>query len=306
MADEDFCTQNPDDETCLAIEDAVDEAVDEAVAEAIDEILDDGAAEEGGIFEKWAMMADARALAMYSPMNGQLAFLVLSGVMTARAFLNAFRYHANPSTAVAGTPDYWLKFKIGTSEMYKLSQNLCDYGLLALWGLAFLTQLSSTAGSSSGINAMVWGYGIGAGGLALSAIVSTLRFLTYDDAWSKKKTSTTSATDRTAAEAVVAALDTEVAADFAYGAIAGLVFAVAGDNWAGAQYDNLSEAEMHAYDDWVDETVAELNKEFADEEEEVDEAVEEEEDDADDDEEEDDGDDDEEEDDGDDEEEDDE
>ena len=58
-----------------------------------------------------------------------------------------------------------------------------NFGVLGIFGIAFITQLLATFGIMVGINMLVWGMVVPLGGLALEVAIGVLSFLAYNQFW---------------------------------------------------------------------------------------------------------------------------
>ena len=128
------------------------------------------------------MMMKVETLMRWSsidPFMGNLTYLLVAAGVATHAALMAFRYASRSghyATFLTGTGTNWF-------EIRDLIQN---YANLSLFGIAFVTQLLALFGIATGINAMVWIYGIMlAGGLA-NGVAEFMKFLAYDNCWDKQ------------------------------------------------------------------------------------------------------------------------
>ena len=173
-----ICEIFPDDESCKVPEpedpviddtpvddDVEDEGGDDMVDE---EVEDDGAdmeAEEGkegkgGLPEDmsgWDLTAKFLYLSEISHLHtfeAQLKFLQAAIMASGIAALNKFRYKSKST--------YFDNAKTGTNTNYnKLSDDIYQYGVLGVMGLAAVTQLASMLGIAVPVNMMVWEIGVG-------------------------------------------------------------------------------------------------------------------------------------------------
>lgn len=289
----DFCDDFPGQFDCPEKEDPIDDPVEEEEdlipdddpdnGDGGDDEEDNGDEEEPDMdegdeyadpkspYQKWLQMARLMTVHNYDPFKGQIAFLFLSLGMAARAGMNAFRYHGWGSNQVADVTknEWYSQWKyVSDTEWFKLSRQIGDYGSLAIWGVAFLFQLLSTAGIASGINAMVWIYVVGMGELLLSVVVDVIRFLAYDGAWTKVKVENATGdakSDQKVANRIIGEVERDVALDMAGAAMSTIVWLLHGDNWMWAQYENLAPEDQDAYMEMIDETLAAWEEEAAEE-----------------------------------------
>lgn len=112
---------------------------------------------------------------------------------------------------------------------------------------------------------MVWIYGVGIADFLLHVVIDVMRFIAYDDAWTKKKDTTTafSNNDKKVRDRVIKAIDNDVTMDFAALAVATIVWMLHGDNWLWAQLENLPEEEFQMHMDEVDAELAKWEEDAA-------------------------------------------
>lgn len=68
----------------------------------------------------------------------------------------------------------------GNTDYYKLVHMIENYGMLGLFGIAFITQLLATFGIMTDINLLVWMMVVPLGGLLLELTLVILSFLAYN------------------------------------------------------------------------------------------------------------------------------
>lgn len=68
----------------------------------------------------------------------------------------------------------------GNTDYYKLIHMIENFGVLGIFGIAFLTQLLATFGIMVDINLLVWMMVVPLGGLILELTVAVLSFLAYN------------------------------------------------------------------------------------------------------------------------------
>lgn len=122
---------------------------------------------------------------MMATWTGQVAYLVLASLMTARAGLNLWRYESG-TVAEAAFTAYENAAGSGSTNMWKLGWYINRRGDLSMFGLAWITQLLSTFGVLPGLNRIVWVWGVGAFG-ALAALTSGISYyIAYDKMYTAK------------------------------------------------------------------------------------------------------------------------
>ncbi len=199
------------------------------------------------------MMMKVETLMRWSsidPFMGNLTYLLVAAGVATHAALMAFRYASRSghyATFLTGTGTNW--FEIGD-----LIQN---YANLSLFGIAFVTQLLALFGIATGINAMVWMWGIMlAGGLA-NGVAGFMKFLAYDNCWDKAA----SCQSLVKQDMVMAtAMDTSVS----------LALFMQGENWMWGVWEGMTQEEqdtkveelMMEVEAWEEEMRAEMAAEM--------------------------------------------
>ena len=127
------------------------------------------------------MMMKVETLMRWSsidPFMGNLTYLLVAAGVATHAALMAFRYSSRSG--------HYKSFLTGTgTNWFEIGDLIQNYANLSLFGIAFVTQLLALFGIASGINALVWMWGIMlAGGLA-NGVAGFMKFLAYDNCWDK-------------------------------------------------------------------------------------------------------------------------
>lgn len=129
-----------------------------------------------------------------------------------------------------------------------------QYGTIAFWGIATLTQLLSDVGVMTDINMMVWMYGEIFACLAIVAATG-LRLFAY---WTAHGVVTTvGSPNASTAETLKGALEYEMLHTMALNGFAGSILNGQKDNWLQAQWNGLSserQAELQAAYDAANKT----------------------------------------------------
>ena len=104
-----------------------------------------------------------------NPMTGQIAFLTVALISFVVPALAQFRWRA-PATGTNTSfyNDWTTSTKLGSNNYWELSNMVYNYGMIAIWGVAVVTQLMSIFGVMPEINILVWSYVVGTGGLFIS------------------------------------------------------------------------------------------------------------------------------------------
>ena len=97
--------------------------------------------------------------------------------------------------------------KLDTTKFWSLANMTKGYGMLAIFGVAFVTQVLNTFGIASSINTMVWDYGVTGVGTLLAIVYGVFIFMAY----SKCRTGMMDAAKRTAALVAASQLEWEFA-----------------------------------------------------------------------------------------------
>lgn len=117
--------------------------------------------------------------------NAQLAFLLTSGLVAAQAGLELFRYKwaiecdgtdadgdAEDQVCYFST-DYTLRNAEYIDTMYWMQgDQIKTWGTFLIMGTAHVFQILSMLGMMTSLNLMVWGWGVGVGGMVVHALVA--------------------------------------------------------------------------------------------------------------------------------------
>lgn len=162
----------PVEEAPVAVEDGATDEVEE-VEEGAEEGAEEGeemdaepevkmeyGAAAATAVADWNRVFDMANFSMMSPMMSNVTFFGVAASWAAYSALEAFRYRS------AST--YYDSAKIlDTDEYYKLSDTVKFYGGLAVGGILAVTQLLAIFGIAVPLNATVWMYLGGFGGLLI-------------------------------------------------------------------------------------------------------------------------------------------
>lgn len=102
-----------------------------------------------------------------NPMTGQIAFLTVALISFVTPALVQFRWRA-PISSASMYDDWTISTNLGSTNYWELSNMIYNYGMIAIWGVAVITQLMSIFGVMPEINMLVWSYGVGIGGLFIT------------------------------------------------------------------------------------------------------------------------------------------
>ena len=183
-----------------------------------------------------------------NPLYGQIAFLTVALFNVAIPAMIQFRWRADPS-ATESWYALWTTSvaKSGLSTNYwELSNMVRNYGSIALWSVAFITQALSLAGLFADINVLVWTMGVMLFGLLLNITYSVLVLLGIMAAQKFNGTTTNDANEIIAAGNFVTGLANEFAMVVAGQAFSGAIMAMNKDSWWAAQKMNMGEKETDA------------------------------------------------------------
>ena len=101
---------------------------------------------------------------------------MVSAFITSYSAAELFRYKSD----YAG---YKLYDSVSSTNFWKYADLIFEWGWFTIGSLAFFTQLLSLFGLSSGINLMVWHFGVGMVGMLVVQLSSALKWWAYDSAW---------------------------------------------------------------------------------------------------------------------------
>ena len=107
-------------------------------------------------------------------MEAQITFFFTAVGLAAGSAMQLFRYRSASDYYDAGTEVF------GDTNYWELSNIIPHYFYLGMGSLAALTQLLSIFGIGSGINLLVWMFGLGAIGGIVMAVSSLLAGYGYD------------------------------------------------------------------------------------------------------------------------------
>ena len=83
---------------------------------------------------------------------------------------------------------------LGTSKTWERANLVYNYGSIAIWGIAFLTQILSFGGILVDINLLTWTLGVVLGGTFVTLIYELLQFYSIYMAYSKDQESSANGT----------------------------------------------------------------------------------------------------------------
>ena len=124
-----------------------------------------------------------------NPLYGQIAFLTVALFNTVIPVMIQFRWRAH--SAGASADSYykgWDDITALGTNYWMYANYVYNYGSMAVWGVALLTQLLSTAGLFADINTITWMYGVTIGGLFLTLSYEFLQLLGIQTAYSNDGT----------------------------------------------------------------------------------------------------------------------
>ena len=123
----------------------------------------------------------------YSALKNNLGYLLVTAMYVYYALMQVTRYRSASTFYDIG------KLGDNSTNYWKLSDQVRLYGILGIFGTAFVTQLLSTLGIAAGINLRVWIFVVGLAEAGVAMTVSILRMLGYNAAFTKYDDSTSSA-----------------------------------------------------------------------------------------------------------------
>jgi len=116
----------------------------------------------------------------------QLAYISIALVEVLAAYLIMLRYRTQDWSGVAAD-SYYKPYEthVGGTNWWSMANMLNRYGKLAIYGVAFTTQILAIVGIVPDINMMVWQYGVIMGVSTLDVLYIVLNGLAYDTATNK-------------------------------------------------------------------------------------------------------------------------
>ena len=126
----------------------------------------------------------------------QIDFFFVAVANLASMYMTHYRYRSSSTYYSAGD--------VLSTNNWKNANVYGNYFFMGMMGIAAITQFLAIFGIANGINLLVWMYGLnGLGGL-VSIATSIMLFMAYDDAYTVANDSSSSASDITNAESVMA------------------------------------------------------------------------------------------------------
>lgn len=152
------------------------------------------------VYEKYKWMD---SIVNKSPKMANLVFLIVASSYATYAGLQVFRYRTKSG--------YYDVGELGgkATNWWRLSDSARLYGMVGIFGIAFLTQLLASVGIFTSYNMMIWTNLVGTFGMLLGCIISFMRIIGYNAAWSKKEDSKATTAEKTASIAAIAAFDSD-------------------------------------------------------------------------------------------------
>ena len=254
-----ICEIFPDDESCQVAPEPEEPVVDDVEPEEPEEGNGDDEAEgdeegeetpEGDMEEKemkegahwtealtgmerWKTYYSFTKIAKHSDLQANLGMLMVPVIYVAYLGSQAFRYR----TATG----YYTVGELGASKtnFWELSDLVRFYGGLAIMGPLVLTQLLATLGIAVALNLKVWGL-MGLVSIAVGTVLSWIRLIGYNSAWSTADDTAKSTAERTAAAAAVAAFESDFFDDAVVDAYLGVMLAASAPGFMKASWYALS------------------------------------------------------------------
>jgi len=196
--------------------------------------------------------------AMANPMVAQFAYFSIAASMATWAGLDVFRYRSDPNSAISGNQYYAVGVFGSDQNWWELSSMIRGFGVLAIWGLAALTQLLAIFGIASSANFFVWMFIVGGGSLLLGLSVGALRFLAYEQGYAKSLETPAVANGAKLMEAV----KWDALMDLAAMGVSTLALYRMYDDWILAQWMGLSAEEQQVFLADLEDTVQEKNAQW--------------------------------------------
>jgi len=140
-----------------------------------------------------------------------------------------------------------------------LAAMMMNFGDLAIMGTAFLTQLMAFLGIATGINGLVWWYGVGMAMPAIHMVASIMYFLAKESGYSNKDSS--DATKKTHAKGEFGQADINWAQDLLTLTGIGVMMMHNYEGWMANQWIGMAPEDQDAAIVELEEAVAEIAKE---------------------------------------------
>ena len=116
-------------------------------------------------------------------LQGQVTYLVnaLENILVAALTEFYFRDHDYlGNSATKGYYSYWEDASVATTNFWQIANLLRTYSAIAIFSIAFITQLLAMLGIAASVNSMVWIYGVFTVFMSINVIYMLLMGYGYD------------------------------------------------------------------------------------------------------------------------------
>jgi len=112
------------------------------------------------------------------PILGNIAYISTALLAATAAGLRQFRWRADGSYATKYYASWTaMEAEYGSTNYWELGTLIADFGMLGIFGVAFVTEILATFGIAPELNVMVWAFGVGLGGLIVGLTYNIMMFL---------------------------------------------------------------------------------------------------------------------------------
>lgn len=132
------------------------------------------------------------------PILGNIAYISTALLAATAAGLRQFRWRADDDGFKNKYYAFWTFYEadLGSTNYWELGTLIADFGMLGIFGVAFVTEILATFGIAPELNVMVWAFGVGLGGLVIGLTYNIMMFMAINTCYginsdSSKATSAT-------------------------------------------------------------------------------------------------------------------
>lgn len=113
------------------------------------------------------------------PILGNIAYISTALLAATAAGLRQFRWRADDDGFKNKYYAFWTFYEadLGSTNYWELGTLIADFGMLGIFGVAFVTEILATFGIAPELNVMVWAFGVGLGGLVIGLTYNIMMFM---------------------------------------------------------------------------------------------------------------------------------
>jgi len=165
------------------------------------------------------------------PILGNIAYISTALLAATAAGIRQFRWRADDDTYAGKYYAIWtaLEADLGSTNYWELGTLIADFGMIGIFGVAFVTEILATFGIAPELNVMVWAFGVGLGGLVIGLTYNIMMFMAINTAYGVNSDATKAGAS--AAGLVMKLIQSDWLLSNAAGAMIGWVLFSAYGNW---------------------------------------------------------------------------